>query len=194
MTSPPKYRYTRVFRLLILLGVAASAIAGSVAAQTSKEEDKQEAAYLKRILAFVEWPKDGVAEGEGFHVCVAGSYGISFALSDALRGLSMNGRKVEVRWVQKEKDMTGCQVLILAGEFDKQREKMLETAKGAHTLTVGEGSRFVDAGGILGMNLGKNAVQFEVNLVAARNAGLKIDARLLALAHRVVTEKGTSGT
>jgi hypothetical protein len=33
----------------------------------------------------------------------------------------------------------------------------------------------------------------EVNLVAARKANLKLDARLLALAKRVVTERGATG-
>jgi len=36
-------------------------------------------------------------------------------------------------------------------------------------------------------------LRMEVNLVAARSANLKVDARLLAMAKRVVTEHSTPG-
>jgi len=60
-------------------------------------------------------------------------------------------------------------------------------------LTVGDDAGFLEAGGILEFAYAGNTIQFAVNLAAAKRAGLKIDARLLALAQRVLTEKESTG-
>jgi hypothetical protein len=60
-------------------------------------------------------------------------------------------------------------------------------------LTVGDDPGFLEAGGILEFTATGNTMQFAVNLPAAKRAGLKIDARLLSLARRVLTEYGTTG-
>jgi hypothetical protein len=62
--------------------------------------------------------------------------------------------------------------------------------QGASVLTRGETPDFVAAGGMLTMLLGSGTnVQFEVNLDATDKARLKISARLLSLARRVVQTK-----
>jgi hypothetical protein len=60
-------------------------------------------------------------------------------------------------------------------------------------LTVGDDEGFLEAGGILELIRTGNTLQFAVNLPAAKNAGLKFDARLLSLAQRVLTEKEAAG-
>jgi hypothetical protein len=56
-------------------------------------------------------------------------------------------------------------------------------------LTVGETEQFVQDGGIIGFLLAEKKMRFEINLESAEKSGLKISAKLLALAKTVV---GTS--
>ena len=59
-------------------------------------------------------------------------------------------------------------------------------------LTVGEADRFAEDGGAIGFCTEDNKIRFEVNLDAAGKAGLKISAKLLALAKTVLgAPKGT---
>jgi hypothetical protein len=68
----------------------------------------------------------------------------------------------------------------------KNYAKLLQAVEGAGVLTVGETPDFLAAGGIISFAVEREALQFEVNLVAADNARLKISSRLLGLARRVV--------
>jgi len=162
--------------------------------QTSPQQGRTEAVYLRKILAFVQWPPRQRTPSEVFRVCVTGKYGISFVLAEELRVSTVDGQKIEVRMIQKNQDLMSCQVLFVSEPDAKQRAKILESVKGSHILTVGDDEGFLEAGGILEFNAVGNAMQFAVNLLAARDAGLKIDARLLSLARRVLTEKGATGT
>jgi HPt (histidine-containing phosphotransfer) domain-containing protein len=55
-------------------------------------------------------------------------------------------------------------------------------------LTIGETPEYLDAGGIVSLSMREEAIQFDVNLVAANKAHLKISSRLLALARHVVNQ------
>ena len=73
-------------------------------------------------------------------------------------------------------DSTGEQPFIRA---------IFESLAGANVLTVGESEGFAKQGGVIGFVMEKDQVRFEINTGAARQAGLKIDLRLLKLAKRV---------
>jgi hypothetical protein len=53
-------------------------------------------------------------------------------------------------------------------------------------LTVGETTRFLEAGGMISFLLQDSKVRFAINVGAAQSARLKIGARLLILAQDVV--------
>ena len=49
-------------------------------------------------------------------------------------------------------------------------------------LTVGETEGFAARGGVINLTVEENKVHFEVNVLAADRAGLKISSKLLAIA------------
>ena len=53
-------------------------------------------------------------------------------------------------------------------------------------LTVSDGESAAERGAIIGLTLDENRVRFEVNLVAARKAGLKLSSQLLKVAVRLI--------
>jgi len=182
---------SRVVLLLTLLG---GLIPGRLDAQTDAGAERAEAIYLKKMLSFVQWPISPGDSDEAFQVCVVGGHRNSYVFAEEMRGTKVQGRKIEVRSVRNEESLKNCKVLFIGSPEPKSRAKLLESVKGAQMLTVGDDPGFLEAGGILEFSYAGNTIQFTVNLQAARNASLKIDARLLTLARRVVTEKEAAGT
>lgn len=93
---------------------------------------------------------------------------------------------MEVRWVRKSQDLSACQVVFVSRSEKKDYNRALDAVRGRMILTVGETPEFLDAGGIVSFSGQENAIQFDVNMGAAKAAQLKISSRLLALARRVV--------
>jgi hypothetical protein len=180
-------------RAVLLLALLGGLIPCRLDAQANSGADRAEAMYLKKMLSFVQWPSSPGVPDEAFRVCVAGGYRNSFVFAEEMRGTKVEGRRIEVRSIRKEESLKNCQVLFIGSPEPKLRAKLLESVKGAQILTVGDDAGFLEAGGILELSYAGNTNQFTVNLRAARNAGLKIDARLLALAQRVLTEKEATG-
>lgn len=160
--------------------------------QTTPDTGQVEAVYLRKILEFVQWPSGQASLNENFHLCVAGRYALSFTLAQEMRDARVAGRKIEVQIIRKQQDLNGCQVLFISTPDTKLRARILHAVKGAQILTVGDDSGFLEAGGILRFCNQGSVVQFDVNLPAARAAGLQMDGRLLSMAHRVITEYGAA--
>jgi hypothetical protein len=180
-------------RAILIVALLSGGMPWQIDGGTPRHVDKAEAMYLKKMLSFMEWPSGAGVSDEPFRVCVAPDYRIVFPLSEELRGIKVKRRKIYVQMIRKEESSRNCQVLFIGSPEPKLRAKLLESAKGAQMLTVGDDAGFLDAGGILEFAYARNTVQFAVNLAAAKRAGLKIDARLLALAQRVLTEKEATG-
>jgi len=181
-------------RAVLLLALLGGWIPGRLEAGTNAEAERAEAIYLEKMLSFVQWPTNpGVSDG-AFQVCVAGGHRDSYVFAEEMRGTKVEGRKIEVRSVRKEESLKNCKVLFIGSPEPKSRAKLLASVKGEQMLTVGDDAGFLGAGGMLEFSHAGNTIQFTVNLRAARNASLKIDARLLTLARRVLTEKEATGT
>jgi len=170
-------------------------VAGAAFGQNSASEYQLKAMYLSKIPNFVQWPAGlAVAKEAAFRLCVFGDYSFGASLAVETGAVTVATRRVEVKWVRKEADLKSCQLIFVSRSEEKRYAKILEGLKGTPTLTVGESGQFLDAGGIMALSFDGKAVQFEVNLVAAHQAGIKVDARLLGLAKRVVREKEGAGS
>ena len=91
-----------------------------------------------------------------------------------------------MRWVHKDQELRDCHIAFVSRSESKRYAKLLQALEGTGVLTVGETEEFLDAGGTITFSFEHETLQFEVNLVAAGSAHLKISSRLLALARRVV--------
>lgn len=102
------------------------------------------------------------------------------------------GRRVEVRWVHKDQELRSCHILFVSRSESKRYARVLQVVQGADVLTVGETPDFLSTGGALSFTFENEVLQFEVNLVAANDAHLRVSSRLLALARRVVNNPEAS--
>jgi hypothetical protein len=146
------------------------------------------------MLSFVQFSENpATGNNSPFQICIAGGYGLGFALSIEMRGVTIGKRQTEVRWVKKEQELRGCQLVFIKTSSNRGWKALLEAAKSKGLLTIGDGEGFLAAGGAVQLGWRGDAMQFEVDLGAAQAAGVRIDARLLAMAKRVVKVERISG-
>jgi YfiR/HmsC-like len=159
---------------------------GATGDETVGEEYRQKANFLAMVPNFVEWPGDASAGGpNAFRICVFGTYPFGTELAELTRDATVVGKRVEVKWARRLTELGTCKVVFVSRSESKRYGKVLGALRGMSTLTVGETSDFLDAGGMVALETGKGELQFDVNLEAAGRAQLKISSRLLALARRV---------
>ena len=150
-------------------------------------EYRAKANYLANFPSFVEWPGEAVASANApFVVCVFGEFSFGTSLAEMTRGATVHGHHLEIRWVHKVEELSGCQILFVSRSVQKSYNQVLEAVRDKMMLTVGETPEFLDAGGILTFSSQQGAIQFDVNLAAANRAHLRISSQLLALARRVL--------
>ena len=181
-------------RAMVLIACLLCCPSATVQGQDLSQETRLKAIHLKNVLNFVQWPAEAnPANRKSFRFCVQGDHLLGIALAQELRTATIDDRRIEVRWAQKESDFKGCQVLYVGALEEKRVAKVLESVKGTSVLTLGAALGFLEAGGIVQLSYEYNTVRFGVNLTAARNAGLKLDARMLGLAQRVIRDSETPG-
>lgn len=154
----------------------------------TKFEYEAKANYLAKFPSFIEWPDNALPQGGApFLLCVFGEYHFGIALAEFTRGVIIQQRRIEARWIHKEEDLHACQILFVSRSELTRYRRVLETVGGQVVLTVGETPEFLGAGGMVCFTMEQGTLQFEVNLDEAIKARLKISSRLLALARRVVS-------
>jgi hypothetical protein len=152
-------------------------------------EHRTKAYFLSQFPRFIDWPDTAFPSAQApFLICTLGESSLGPSLAEFTRGTVEQGRRVEVRWARGEQDLRACQILFISRSTRKRYEKVLEIVRGSSVLTVGETPDFIDAGGAVGLSFELETLHFEVNLVAANDAHLKISSRMLALARRVVNK------
>ena len=176
------------WRAIAVAAVAFSLIARPVCSQGSvTPEFRSKATFLANFPSFVDWPENAFTSALApFTICVRGDFSFGTVLAEIARGASPRGRRVEVKWVHKDQELRNCQIVFVSRSEAKRYTKLLQAIEGAGILTVGETPDFLVAGGMISFAVERDTLQFEVNLLAADSARLKISSRLLTLARRVV--------
>ncbi|MBL0085253.1 MAG: YfiR family protein [Ideonella sp.] len=153
--------------------------------QPSLTEAQAKAAFVLNFARYVEWPAGAFASPQTPVVaCLVGRDTLGSALS-ALEGRQVQGRPLKVRRGVVPDDMRGCH-LVFIGEAEERRTlPILRALAGQPVLTVSDTERFVEAGGAIGLVLGEERLQFEVNRNALEQAQLKASASLLKLARNI---------
>lgn len=111
------------------------------------------------------------------------------ALADPLirvtQGEAVNGHALTVKRVNSPMECPECQMVVMTGVDATRAGRWLSELKDTPVLTIGDGEEFLATGGILRFVTEANRVGFDVNLEAARRAGLQVNGRLLKVARRV---------
>jgi hypothetical protein len=155
--------------------------------QVQPNEYEVKAAFIFHFAQMVEWPSNALgANAQPLVICTLDDDSYSSALTTVAEGKLIGSHPVQTRLLHTIADVPGCHVLVVGGKDKKRVAAILAGTKDAPLLTVGDSEDFAPAGGIIGLLLQDNKIRFDVNLIAARRANLKISSRLLVLARSVI--------
>jgi len=116
---------------------------------------------------------------------ILGEDELAAELANLLSVKTINGKPVFVRFARRAQDARGSQILYVAASETQHIEAVLMEVAGTPVLTVADTPAFAAHGGMVGFAEDAGKVRFEINLGHAERSGLRISAKLLALA-RVV--------
>ena len=173
----------------IALILACLALAGarlSRAEVNQLTETQVKAAYLFNFAKFVEWPASGFpAAGAPLVIGIVGKGPFGEA-HDALTGKIAKGRRVQVRQINRVDEIPGCQILFIAVSERGRLKEILRSLPDKGVLTVSDIKHFCTLGGMIGLVVRGEKVQFEINIGNAERAGLKLSSQMLRLALTVI--------
>jgi uncharacterized protein DUF4154 len=173
-----------VLSIALLFGFPGTALSN---AQTATEYQVK-AAYLYNFAKFVEWPsRDFASPTAPIQLCVLNDQSFEVELNRIAKGKFVTGHPVSVVPVQTAEHSRSCHILFINSSQEGQTRHIIEVLRDTTVLTVGETKGFAENGGIINFVLQDDRVQFQVNHRAAKQAGLNISSRLLAVA-KVVLE------
>ncbi len=154
-------------------------------AQTASD-NQVKAAYLYNFTRFVEWPQISAGREGPIRLCVLDYPPLVAELKQVVQGKSTSGRPLTVLLTKTAEESRDCHVLFIGSAQEKQVRHILYQLRDKNVLTVGETDDFLNEGGMISFVIQDEHVQFTVNNRAATEAGLRISARLLTVAKRVI--------
>lgn len=166
-----------------------AAFAGRADAGTAQVETAVKAAYLYRLLSYVDWPPAVLEGGGPFGIGVARADDVLEELQRVLPGRTVHGRPVLVRRLTEGDALDGLHVVLVGGSVRRAAGWMRELRERPMLLTVTDAPRGLETGSVLNFVESEGKVRFEASLGAAEKAGLKLSSRLLAVAVRVETKE-----
>lgn len=167
------------------LGAALAACALLAAAPAQAADDRPaeyavKAAFLRSAVRLAEWP--GPRPGP-LLICVLGEDPFGPAL-DAIAGRA-GDLSLEIRRAGSAQEARPCQVVFVSRSERGRLRAVLSALGGANVLTVGDTEGFAEQGIALNFYLEESKVRFEVNVEAARRAGVALQPRLVSLGRPV---------
>jgi hypothetical protein len=155
--------------------------------------NEAKANLLWNIAKFVEWPgfRAEAVKDAPLVFTILGEDDLAVALAGVLSSKTVNGHPVFVRFARRPQDAKGSQILYVAASELARMTDVLAVVDTAAVLTVSDAPGFAAHGGMVGFTSVGERVRFEVNLSQAERTGLKLSAKLLALARLVSDTPGT---
>lgn len=157
----------------------------TTAAPDGPTEYDVKAAFIYRIAQFVEWP--AAEANPPLRLCVLGHNPFGNRL-EGIQGRQVQGRTLETAMLSLGADLDTCSIVFIPAQAEAQVDHIIALSPGSGMLTVGDSAGFAERGVMVNFFLDNDRVRFEINPAVARQAGLVLSSRLLALARIVVPE------
>jgi hypothetical protein len=175
-------RASTELKRLSALALLVSLSLGVTARADELPEYRLKAAFLFNFALFTEWPPE---VGGIINLCVDGTDPFGKEI-DVLQGKAVGSRTIDVQRKHPGESLKGCQIVFIAPSAIGRLPQVLESVRGLPVLTVADSVGAARRGAALNLAVGQNKVSFEVNLQAARAAGLNLSSKLLRLAAEVI--------
>lgn len=143
------------------------------------------AAFLYKFGSFVEWPAGAFRSSvDPLVIGVFGDEAVASELEQITQGRNINGRPLLVRRVREPADLAGLHILFAGGARQTRVREFIAAAQGP-VLTVSDVPGSGRSGPVLHFTEEEGRVRFHASLTAAEARGIKLSAKLLAVAQEV---------
>ncbi len=170
------------FTAQIMIGLLMGAVLADPAALSEDRivrEHDLKAAYIYNIIKFVDWPESARHDPElRIGIIGADPFGSSIEI---IKGKIVGKRRITVLRSQNLQTLKHCHALFISRSESRQVEWIARNASSLNILTFGDTAGFASRGIIVNFFLQDNKLRFEINIDAARRAGLAISSQVLKL-------------
>ena len=187
MGPAPLYRRTWLAALawLALIWLSLACDAPAWAQSGSTRESAVKAAFLYKFAGFVEWPAGTFSRAdEPLVIGVLGNDAVLADLDQVVVGRTLEGRPIRVRRMREDDSAERVPVLLI-GATREGRLRELAAAVPGPVLIVTEQPDGLRLGGVLNFVQDGGRIRFTASVTAAEARGLRLSARLLAVAQAV---------
>lgn len=176
MSTTPRLKLI-TFCLLLFCNIFSSARAESV------PEYYVKAAFLFKILNFVEWPTGSTLADKPAKICVLGKN----PFQNYLHEIADTNKTDYVATIHITRDINtadDCHILFISQSEKHNLSDIIPVLKQRPTLTISDIKKFAFRTGMIevGIHPIKNKFQFKMNLTSVKASGIKISSNLIELA------------
>lgn len=142
--------------------------------ETRLPEYQTKAKLIHNLMNYVRWPQE---QGRPLVLGIMGVSPFENYLSDLSVG---RGSKIRLMFFRSLKGLEGCDAVFICDSEADRLPEVLRALQGRPILTLGDTSGFARRGVMINMRLADERIALEVNLRAARQAGLEISSAVLS--------------
>jgi hypothetical protein len=186
--KPNRLKNKRLRPVAALLGLAVLLLAlnSGFGGEIPATEYQVKAVFLFNFAKYVDWPAAAFTNTSApITIGVLGEDRFDDSLRRTVAGKTVNGRPFVIRHIAVNESPDGCHLLFISDSEKKRLGEILGKIKARPVLTVGESGQFLEAGGVINFVIKEGRIRLEINLDAARQAGLQISSKLLNVADTV---------
>ncbi|MEZ5359806.1 MAG: YfiR family protein [Candidatus Zixiibacteriota bacterium] len=185
MENIRKISKRRTVLLIAILSILLPSV-GSGNKQEAVDLYKVEAAFLRNFARYVAWPEGTFADDTtAWSIGILGEDPFGNILENTLEDRQEQGRYFKVYRSDSLKDLPPCQIVYIAYSDSQKCSVVLAELKELAILTVSEMPDFLEEGGIIQLQIA-DRVKMNINLDQARSVSLKIQTKMLEVAHKVI--------
>jgi len=176
---------------LPVLGLAAALLLPTLAQAQPGAPDAFErqvkAAYVSKFAGYVEWPPPAFASSDSpVNIGVLGDDAMAAYISELAAERTVNGRPIKVHNLRTGSELNGMHILFVGRSLNRQLHQVLAASRALPLLTVTEAEDALAHGSMINFVMVDGRVRFEVSQKAAQPHNVRISARLLSAATRVI--------
>jgi hypothetical protein len=172
---------------LMVLVVGCSAGVAGAPSEIEAPEYSVKAAVLSKFGDYFEWPAGAfVAPNSPLTIGVIAADGLADELARMVAGRTVAGRSVVVSKPRRDESLTGLHIVFIGSVSNDRLREVLDAIRGQATLTVTESDDALKLGSMINLVVVDKKVRFDICLGPVESASLKVSARLLAVARKVI--------
>jgi len=157
-------------------------------------EYELKAIYLYNFLKFVHWPdnKCHLNKNRSHQIAVLGESPFNQVLIALQEKLRKNDKELQVTFYgpyRKNMELSCCCLLFITESERSNLSSILNQLAGEPVLTVADADSFMDRGVMITLVSLKNKIRWVINRQPVNASGLKMNAKLLDIAVKVIDEK-----